>query len=179
MPAISKTTEKSFYALALGRIGIGLIFLWAFFDKLFGLGFATCRDKISDAVNTGCSQAWIHGGSPTSGFLGHAVSGPFAGAYHQLTGRGWVDWLFMLGLLFIGVGLILGVAVYLSALTGSLLLLLMWSARLWPADNPVLDEHIIYVFVLLAVFFANANQRWGLRDRWRRTALVKALPFLE
>ena len=35
---------KALYALALARISLGLIFLWAFFDKLWGLGFATCRD---------------------------------------------------------------------------------------------------------------------------------------
>ena len=37
--------KKQEYILGLLRISIGLIFLWAFFDKLFGLGFATSFDK--------------------------------------------------------------------------------------------------------------------------------------
>ena len=43
------------------RFAMGFIFLWAFFDKVFGLGFATTADK-----------AWIRGGSPTTGFLANA-----------------------------------------------------------------------------------------------------------
>lgn len=178
MPAITKTTEKTFYALAAARITIGLVFLWAFVDKLFGLGFATCRDGVSNAVSIGCGQAALSGGSATSGFLSHAT-GPFASFYHQLAGRGWVDWLFMASLLLIGLSLTLGVFVYLSSLTGTLLLILMWSALLWPPQNPLLDEHIIYSLALLAIFFGNPQQKWGLRGRWRATPLVKSLPFLE
>ena len=67
---------------------MGLIFLWAFIDKVFGLGFATTADK-----------SWIAGGSPTTGFLQFGVHGPFAGFYHSLSGIPIVDVLFMLGLL--------------------------------------------------------------------------------
>ena len=52
--------------LAVLRIATGLIFLWAFLDKLFGLGYATPR-----------RQAWIDGGSPTQGFLNSGDVGPF------------------------------------------------------------------------------------------------------
>jgi len=179
MASINKSTAKSFYALALARIGLGFIFLWAFIDKLLGLGFATCRDKVTDAVNVACNASWAHGGSPTAGFLGHATKGPFAGFYQSLAGHSWVDYLFMAGLLAIGVGLILGVGVRLATVSGILLLALMWSAVLWPANNPVLDEHIIYIFVLAAVNLANSQQKWGLRDWWTNTKLVKVAPFLE
>jgi hypothetical protein len=40
-------------ALAVLRVATGLVFLWAFLDKLFGLGYATPGTK-----------AWIAGGSP-------------------------------------------------------------------------------------------------------------------
>jgi hypothetical protein len=30
--------------LGILRLAIGFIFLWAFFDKLLGLGFSTCFD---------------------------------------------------------------------------------------------------------------------------------------
>src|SRR6476469_11030191 len=71
--------------LAVLRIAFGFTFLWAFFDKLLALGFATGRapdgtvDRFGDA-------AWIHGGSPTKGFLGFAADGPFAGFYHSIAG---------------------------------------------------------------------------------------------
>lgn len=178
MATINKNAMKSFYALGLARIGLGLIFLWAFFDKLFGLGFATCRDKM-DAVHVACSQAWLHGGSPTTGFLAHATQGPLAGFYHHFAGQGWVDWLFMGGLLVIGLGLTLGVWVRLASALGVIMLALMWSSLLWPAQNPLLDEHIIYICVLLAVNLGNSQQRFGLRGWWTETRLVKAAPILE
>lgn len=179
MAQINKTTAKSFYVLALARISLGFIFLWAFLDKLFGLGFSTCRDSASNAVQTGCSQAWLHGGSPTSGFLGHAVQGPFAGWYHSLAGQGWVDWLFMLCLLFVGVSLLLGVLMRLATLAGIALLALMWSSLLWPAANPFMDEHIIYILVLIILNLVNSQQRWGLRHRWLKSVYVQKIPLLE
>ena len=51
------------------RIAMGWIFLWAFLDKCFGLGFATGRDPETGAIDFGSADAWINGGSPTEGFL--------------------------------------------------------------------------------------------------------------
>ncbi len=119
------------------RISMTLIFLWAFFDKLFGLGFATTVDK-----------AWIAGGSPTTGFLMYATKGPFAGFFQSLAGVGVVDWLFMLGLLFVGLTLILNRYVKWGALAGIVMMLLMYLAVLPPENNPLIDDHIIYALVL-------------------------------
>jgi len=50
--------------LSLTRIAIGFIFLWAFLDKLLGLGFATCRTVAEDGTYTIqalCDSAWIKG----------------------------------------------------------------------------------------------------------------------
>ena len=124
------------------RFVMALIFLWAFFDKLFGLGFATTSEK-----------AWIHGGSPTTGFLSGAVKGPFADMFHSLAGVAVVDWLFMLGLLFIGLTLLLNKYVFWGSIAGIIMMVLMWLALLFPENNPIVDEHIVYalVFALFAV----------------------------
>ena len=122
------------YVFALLRIALGLIFLWAFFDKLFGLNFATPSER-----------AWIAGGSPTSGFLANAVHGPLKVFYNSLAGNPVVDWLFMLGLLFIGLSLVLGILTNIACYSGALLMLSMWSSLLPPDNHPFLDEHIIYL----------------------------------
>jgi len=62
-------------ALAVLRIATGLVFLWAFLDKLSGLGYATPTAK-----------AWINGGSPTKGFLSSVDVGPFDTAFHAIAG---------------------------------------------------------------------------------------------
>src|SRR5688572_6497157 len=96
------------------RLVMALIFLWAFFDKLFGLGFATAPEN-----------AWIKGVSPTYGFLINATQGPFAEFFQSLAGMVAVDWLFMLGLLFVGLTLLLNRWIKWGAVAGSLMMLLM------------------------------------------------------
>lgn len=51
-------------------------------DKIFGLGFSTTSDN-----------AWLVGGSPTSGFLTFATQGPFASFFQSLAGSVFVDWI--------------------------------------------------------------------------------------
>lgn len=121
---------------------MSFIFLWAFADKTFGLGFATTK-----------ANAWINGGSPTTGFLTHAVKGPFAEFFKSLASMPYTDWLFMAGLLFIGLTLLLNKYVVWGAMAGIVMMLLMWLALLFPENNPIIDEHIVYalVFAILAL----------------------------
>lgn len=176
--AKKQVSNSLFRAVALTRIGLGFILFWAFLDKMFGLGFATCRDANTDQVTTMCSSAWLNGGSPTAGFLNFGTSGPLAELYQGMAGNVFIDWLFMLGLGLIGGALILGVGVRIATITGSILMLMMWSATLLPANNPVIDEHIIYIFILAVIYQANDQQVWGLGSWWSKQALVKKLPIL-
>ena len=171
--------DASMYMWSILRIALGYIFLWAFLDKLFGLGFATCKAKATGLVDVGCSSAWINGGSPTKGFLANATTGPFQDFYHNLAGQAWVDWLFMLGLLVAGLGLLFGLWVRLAALVGIILMILMWTALLWPANAPGIDEHIIYAIVLFGVALTAGHQAWSLNSWWTKTKIARALPFLK
>lgn len=128
--------------MVLLRFSVSFIFLWAFFDKVFGLGFATKPEN-----------AWIHGVSPTSGFLLHATKGPFVEFFHMLANYAVVDWLFMLGLLFVGMTLLINRFVKWGCLAGSLMLLFMYLALLFPENNPIIDEHIVYILVLALIAF--------------------------
>ena len=158
---MAKLNDKSPYARALLRIVLGYVFLWAFVDKLFGLTYSTCS-----GLGRGCAQAWIHGGSPTAGFLGHAATGPLAGFYHHLAGQMWVDWAFMLGLAFVGIGLVFGTWIKSASAAGIVMLALMWSSLLWPTATPGVDEHIIYILVLLGFLLSNSPPKWAVKLRW-------------
>jgi len=122
------------------RYAMSFVFLWAFVDKTFGLGFATTAEK-----------AWINGGSPTTGFLSMGVKGPFVDIFHSLAGVALVDWMFMLGLLFIGLTLAFNKYVKWGALSGVAMMLLMYLALLFPTNNPIIDDHIIYALVLALI----------------------------
>ena|SRR3989338_5420210 len=134
--------NKEKIVFVLLRLSMGFIFLWAFLDKVFGLGFATVPER-----------AWINGGSPTTGFLTNAVKGPFADFFHGLAGVAVVDWLFMLGLLFVGLTLLFNKYVKWGGIVGSLMMLSMYLALLLPENNPVVDDHIIYMLVLVLFAF--------------------------
>lgn len=163
---------------AIVRMALGWVFLWAFLDKAFSLGFATGRAE-DGSIDFFGDAAWINGGSPTEGFLSFATKGPFQSAFEGLAGQAWVDWIFMLGLLGIGVGLILGVAMRLSAFAGAVMLVLMYLAGfVWPEHNPFMDDHLVYALVLIGLVFVNADRTWGLGDRWRSLDMVERYPIL-
>ncbi len=159
--------KKVGYVWAALRIALGWMFFWAFLDKLFGLGYATQPQA-----------AWIAGGSPTAGYLGNATSGPLAGLYQSLAGNPLVDWLFMLGLLALGVSLLLGIAVRIAGYGGMVFVLLLWSSNLPPAQNPIIDEHIIYAIVLVGLARVKAGQWVGLGKLWYN-AVAKKYPILQ
>lgn len=159
--------EKAKRWLGIVRIVFGLQFLWAFFDKLFGLGFSTVAAK-----------SWLNGGSPTAGFLKAGVSGTFVNFYHNLAGSSLVDWLFMLGLLFLGIAFLFGIAMRLATWGGVIFMTLLWSANLPPKTNPIIDDHFIYALTFLALGAANSGDTYGYGQKWRESALVRSLPWL-
>ena len=62
----------------------------------------------------------------------------------------------MLGLLFIGIALTLGIGIRIAATAGAILYLMMWTVALPPENNPVIDDHILGAIslVVLAAFYA-------------------------
>jgi thiosulfate dehydrogenase (quinone) large subunit len=166
-------TTRATRFLAVFRVVMGLEFLWAFFDKTFGLGYATPA-----------ARAWINGGSPTKGFLSRVAVGPLESTFHAWAGAAWADWLFMVGLLGIGIALVLGIGLRAAAVSGTLMMLLMWAAE-WPlakftsagepsmSTNPIIDYHIIYALVLIALAVTYAGHTWGLGRLWARLPFIR------
>lgn len=156
--------KRANLALALLRISLGLMFLWAFFDKVFGLGFATQSGK-----------AWINGVSPTYGFLSKAVHGPLKEFYNVLAPSDIVAWLFMLGLLGIGISCTFGIATRLGSYSGAAMSLLMWSALLPPTNHPFIDDHVVYFLAFLLIAWTKSGELWGLGKWWKKRVSWKWL----
>ncbi len=160
-------------ALAGLRVALGFVFLWAFLDKTFGLSYSTSSAK-----------AWIHGGSPTEGFLKSVDVGPLQSFFHSIAGTWWADWLFMMGLLGIGLTLVLGLTVRLAAVAGVALMAFMWLAEFPLAQhtasgqpsgstNPIVDYHFVYAVALVVLAATDAGARFGLGRAWRRIPIVR------
>jgi thiosulfate dehydrogenase [quinone] large subunit len=174
--AVMTTTAGKVTAVL--RITTGLLFLWAFLDKTFGLGYATTA-----------KNAWINGGSPTNGFLSHVDVGPFADTLKGWAGGWLTDSLFMLGLLGLGVAVTLGIGLRISAIAGTVMMLFMWVAE-WPLDrvtdagqasgstNPFIDYHLVYAIVLIALALVYTGNTWGLGRKWASLDIVRKNPWL-
>jgi len=112
---VAVATPGARHALAVLRLATGFIFLWAFLDKTFGLGFSTPAER-----------AWINGGTPSQGFLlGDAVTGPLKGFFSAIASPA-SDLLFMLGMLGIGLAGVIGIGLRVSAVVGTLIMVLMY-----------------------------------------------------
>jgi thiosulfate dehydrogenase [quinone] large subunit len=147
---------------------MSFILLWAFFDKLFGLGFSTSSDK-----------SWLHGISPTTGFLKFGTKGVFSDLFQSLAGNSIIDWLFMMGLLFIGICLLLGIGMKIAGYAGALLMFLLYLSVFPSKDNPLIDEHIIYLIILLGLSNSKAGRKHGLGIWWSTIPLIKHYKFLQ
>ena len=153
--------------LAVFRVVLGFEFLWAFLDKTFGLGYATPS-----------ARAWINGGSPTKGFLSRVAVGPFESTFHSIAGAAWADWLFMAGLLGIGLTMTVGFGIRLGAISGTVLYLFMWVAS-WPlANNPIIDDHLLGAVSMVVLALTLAGDTWGAGKAWARTNLVQRFSIL-
>ncbi|WP_131742161.1 DoxX family membrane protein [Actinomadura roseirufa] len=151
-------------AWVIARLFLAWIFLWAFLDKLFGLGKPA-------------KSGWLDGTSPSKGFLSH-TEGPFKDMFHAMAGQFWVDAGFMFGLAGLAVSLILGIGLRVAAVGGTVLLAMLWAASLWPEANPFMDMHWIYAILLVLIAQYNAGDAYGLGGPWSRTAIVRRYPFL-
>lgn len=164
---LGEYSKEQYVGVSL-RLALGWMFLWAFLDKTFGFGYATPS-----------GSAWINGGSPTSGFLTYATAGPFSNLFQDMAGNAVIDVLFMLALLMIGIALILGIGMKIAAVSGSALMLLLWASRLPPENNPIIDEHIVYLIALIGLALVGAGQWIGFGRWWSELPLVKRFPILE
>ncbi|MFW3462529.1 hypothetical protein ACN24M_29365 [Streptomyces microflavus] len=172
------TSTSLLRTAAVLRILTAFTFLWAFFDKAFGWGYAT-----------GAGKGWVDGGSPTMGFLSGVSAGPMESTFHAWAGDAWANWAFMLGLLGIGVALLSGIALRPAALAGTAMMALMWAAE-WPparhlsdgspsmSSNPVIDYHVLYAAVLVLLAVALAGRTWGLGQAWARLPVVRESRWL-
>jgi thiosulfate dehydrogenase [quinone] large subunit len=161
------------------RLVVGWTFLWAFIDKLFALGYSTGVDPVTGKVDRFGDAAWIHGGSPTLGFLKFGADGPFDSFYHSIAGTALADWGFMFGLLAIGVSLTLGVFSRLGTVGGVLMYVMMWTVVMPPANNPITDEHIIGAAAVLVLGLYGANRYLGLGRWWETQTLVQKYSLLK
>ncbi len=129
-------------------------------------------------------QVFVPGWS-VAGFLSHTKT--FHSFYSELTGPGIAAVLTFLveyGHLLIGLSLLTGLLVRVSASFGVMLMLVYWTAHMdFPyisnVNNFLIDEHIVYAGVLLFLIVKHAGHVWGLDGWLEKAGWVERYPGLK
>lgn len=140
------------------RLSMGWIFIWSGFDKLI-TNFST------------------------GGFLVNATSGPlkdlFVNMGESQTALNIVDPLVVWGQILIGFSLILGIFTRFGLFMAGTQVLLFYIAQLWPANNPFMDQHIVYMGVFALLGALGAGRILGLDALIEKIEPLKKIPQLQ
>lgn len=83
----------------------------------------------------------------------------------------------------------LGIGLRIAAASGAVMMVLMWAAE-WPpaqhtssgeatmSTNPIIDFHIVYALVLIALAATASSAIWSLARWWNDLPAVKTNPWL-
>lgn len=151
------------------RILLGVVLLWAGLDKVIGLGYPTKS-----------GQAVIDGASATEGYLAYGIAegAPAHGILTPLAGNPLIDALYLAATIGAGAAILLGVAVKPAAFGAAALFLGLWFSA-WPLEfNPVIDQHLVYAVLGLALASLHAGRYFGLGRWWENTSLVQNRAWL-
>ena len=149
--------------VALLRIVVGVIFLWAGLDKLLGSSAWTAAGFLGHA--TGGSLGWpFVTGSPAEGTIYNPTHDLWVSLSTNSTAMAIINPLVVFGEIGIGVSLILGFLTRFGAIMGALMMALFFVAA-WSFTNGVVNEHLTYMVVLLAIAGLGAGKYYGL-DEW-------------
>ncbi|WP_152042613.1 DoxX family membrane protein [Salinigranum salinum] len=123
-----------------------------------------------------------------AGYLANAIpeGNPFMGVWAGMAGSPLVDALVMWGLTLTGLGLILGALVRWNAFWGAVMMLFFWAAALEGglmaglplAHGWVVDDHLVYAFLLFGLGAIGAGRILGLDEYIERLDVVQQNSWL-
>ena len=140
------------------RLVIGFMFLWGGIEKI---------------------ETELGGKMATSGFLAHAVSGPFAVFFNGLAGNPVVEALVVYGELLIGMSIMLGIFTRVGAISGIAINFLFYISQLPVQNNPIVNDYVVYMFVFLAFLFLVPGRFMGLDGLLQKSGFVQRRPILQ
>jgi thiosulfate dehydrogenase [quinone] large subunit len=140
------------------RLAMGWIFIWSGFDKLI----------------TNFSAG---------GFLVNATSGPLKDTFVRMgesqAAVNVVDPLVVWGQILIGFSLVLGIFTRFGLFMAAIMVFMFYLAQLWPANNPFLDDHIIYMALFALLGALGAGRILGLDAVIEKIGFIRKIPLLE
>jgi thiosulfate dehydrogenase [quinone] large subunit len=147
--------------VGLGRIVIGIIFLWAGLEKAIGTGLGTWNADGFFQFATNGTLGWPF---VTGEVDPKTVFNPTHDFWAGLVGTGASDviaYLVPLGQIGIGVSLILGLFTRFGAAMGTLMMLFFFVAA-WDFQYGIVNQHLTYAVVTFGLAVIGAGNFYGL-----------------
>ena len=146
--------------IAIIRIGVGIIFLWAGLEKLFAPEPWSAAGFLQ--FGTGGSLGWpFVTGEAAEGTIFNPTHAFWAGLATNEAAMSVINVLVPFGQIGIGVGLILGLLTRFSAAMGTLMMLFFFLAA-WDFAFGIVNQHLTYALVTAFLGLIGAGNYFGL-----------------
>jgi len=146
--------------VAVLRIGVGIIFLWAGLEKVLGSGAEGFSAAGFLQFGTGGSLGWPFVAADAEGPF-NPTQGFWAGLPDNGTAMSIINLLVPWGQIGIGVSLILGLFTRFGTAMGTLMMLVFFVAA-WDFEFGIVNEHLTYALVTFFLGYIGSGNFYGL-----------------
>ncbi len=146
--------------VAIFRIGVGIIFLWAGLEKLLGPEPFSASGFLAHA--TGGSLGWpFVTGTAAEGTIYNPTHDFWVSLSQNAGLMSVVNFLVVAGEIGIGIALVLGLFTRFAGAMGTLMMLLFFVAA-WDFTNGIVNQHLTYALVCATLTGIGAGRYYGL-----------------
>ncbi len=148
--------------VAVLRIGVGIIFLWAGLGKLLGSGASgfSAAGFLSHATDGTLGWPFVTG-TPAEGTIFNPTHAFWVSLSQNAAAMNVVNALVVTGEIGIGIALILGLFTRFAAAMGTLMMLLFFVAA-WEFSDGIVNQHLTYAIICAAIAGLGAGKYYGL-----------------
>ena len=156
------TASLSWYpmAVAIGRVVIGVIFLWAGLEKVIG-GAGEWSAKGFLAFGTSGTLGWPFVTEVAEGTVFNPTHDFWVGLSANAGAMSVINLLVPFGQVAIGTSLILGIATRFASAMGALMMIFFFFAA-WDFAYGIVNQHLTYAVVTLGLGVIGAGNYYGL-----------------
>jgi thiosulfate dehydrogenase [quinone] large subunit len=156
------TASPTWYpkAVAIGRIVIGVIFLWAGLEKVIG-GAGEWSAKGFLAFGTSGTLGWPFVTEVAEGTVFNPTHDFWVGLSANAGAMSVINLLVPFGQVAIGTSLILGIATRFASAMGALMMIFFFFAA-WDFAYGIVNQHLTYAVVTLGLGVIGAGNYYGL-----------------
>jgi len=148
--------RKHQLAVAVVRVAVGIIFLTAGVEKIFGAENWSAAGFLENGTAGSLGwpwDQWFGTGNPTQDF--------WVGLAANESAMTAVNWLVPYGQVAIGASLILGLLTRFGAAMGTLMMLIFFVAA-WDFQFGIVNQHLTYALVTFLIGYLGAGNYYGL-----------------